>query len=52
MPPNSWMFNVLDPLDADIVINGPWKKLGHFDIFAFHCRWDAEIVETIVPGAK
>ncbi len=52
MPPNSWMFSVVDPLKVEVVLQGPWKDLGGFDIFAFHCRWDYDEVRKIVPDAK
>ena len=34
------------------VLEGPWKDLGGFDIFAFHCRWDYAEVRKIIPEAK
>ncbi len=51
LPPNSWMFNVIEPFNANIVLDGPWKDLGSFDIFAFHCRWNRLEVLRIVPEA-
>ncbi len=52
MPNKSWMFSLHDPLDASLVLEGPWKELGGFDIFAFHCRWNHSEVSKMVPGAK
>ena len=52
MPNRSWMFSLKEPLDANVVLEGAWKELGHFDIFAFHCRWNYSEVSKIVPGAK
>ena len=51
MPPNSWMFSVIDELHSEVVTKGPWQALG-FDIFAFHCRWDYHEVKKIIPEAK
>lgn len=52
MPPKSWMFKLTEDLNSSIVLDGPWKDLGNFDIFAFHCRWDVDEVFKIVPDAK
>ncbi len=51
MPPNSWMFHIIDPLNSSLVLDGPWRDLG-FDIFAFHCRWNYTEVNKMVPGAQ
>ncbi len=51
MPPNSWMFHIIDAFDADQVLLGPWRHL-EFDIFAFHCRWNYDEVHRILPDAK
>ncbi len=52
MPPDSWMFHIIDAFNADNVLKGPWKDLGGFDIFAFHCRWNYDEVTRIIPDAK
>ena len=52
LPPNSWMFDILEPFDANMVLKGPWKDLGGFDIFAFHCRWNHTEVSKLIPDAK
>ncbi len=51
LPANSWMFNVIQPFDANLVLDGPWKDLGDFDIFASHCRWNRLEVLRIIPEA-
>ncbi len=52
MPQNSWIFDLKKPINTSAVLEGPWKDLGQFDIFAFHSRWETEKVLEMVPGAK
>ncbi len=52
LPSNSWMFDLREPLNASEVLEGPWKQLGGFDIFAFHSKWNYSEVLKMVPGAK
>ena len=40
MPAKSWMFKLNRPLNSSEVLRGPWRDLGGFHIFAFHCRWN------------
>ena len=48
-PKGSWMFNLNAPLNATEVLDGPWKELGQFNIFAAHCIWNYDTVTKIVP---
>ena len=46
----SWMFPFKQPMNASIVMDGPWKSLN-FDMFLFHSVWRYQEIKKMIPGA-
>ncbi len=52
IPEDKWYFATNETLRAEQVLQGPWKDLAPFDLFAVHCTWDDDEIAAIVPDAK
>lgn len=49
-PKDSWYFKLKAPMNASDVLDGPWKELGTFNIFAAHSQWRKKEVQKILPS--
>lgn len=49
-PHDSWMFSLKQPMNANLVLKGPWRALG-FDLFVSHSVWNYTEVKKIIPSA-
>lgn len=47
----SWMFSFKEPINASVILDGPWKSLT-FDMFLFHSIWRYHEMEKVLPEAS
>ncbi len=45
------MFSFKEPFNASSVLEGPYRSLGRFDLFAFHSVWNYSEMRKVLPGA-